>query len=117
MEVPLADGGGSGGALQAGQDAERPQVHKDEEGTEPPGTDVDDEERIDEVTAEEHATEHGHPYPRPSDDGRECTESNEEQLGVGGKDLAGKFKDPNGLFKSVARLPDTVDPDDRHDPR
>ena len=60
MEIPLADGCGCGGALDAGEDGEGPEVDEHEEGAEPPGAGVDDEDGFagGEVPAEEDAREH-----------------------------------------------------------
>ena len=69
MEVPLRDGGGGRGTLDAGQDAESPEVDEHEEHAEPPGAGFDDVERFRarEVAAEEDAGEHAHPDPGPRD--------------------------------------------------
>lgn len=67
MKVPLADSCGGNGTLDTSADGEGPEVDQNEEEAEKPGARVYDEEGfgVGEVTAEEDASEHGHPDPCP----------------------------------------------------
>ena len=65
VEIPLGDCRCSGGTLDAGENAEGPEINQHEERAEPPGAGVDYEEGFGarEVAAKEYAREHRHPYP------------------------------------------------------
>ena len=122
VKVPLRDGGGGGGALDAGGDGERPEVDEAEEGAEPPGAEVEDEEVLAasaadgrEMAAEEDAREHGEPDPGPQDDKGEGGEAEEDEDGAGSEDAAGEFERFDGAVERMARAVDGECPDDGED--
>ena len=69
MKVPLGYRCCCCGALDAGEDAEGPEVDEDEKYSKGPCAAVDDEEVlcVGEVAAKEDAREHCHPEPGPDD--------------------------------------------------
>lgn len=70
VKVPLADGCGCGGTLEAADNTERPEIDEHEKHTQPPSTCIEDEEAfgVGGVSSEEDSGKHSHPYPGPNDD-------------------------------------------------
>ena len=114
VKVPLRDGGGGGGALEAGDDAERPEVLEDEEDAEPPAVGVEDpflRSRVGEVAGEEDALEHQHPEPGEGYDDGEGGEAEEDEVGGGGEDFGAEFEDADGAGQAVAVGDDAPGPE------
>lgn len=112
MEIPLTDGGGGRRSLDAGADAERPEVEKHKEDGQPPGTGVENKQtlRVRHVTTKEHSGEHGHPDPSPGDNPNQGEKPNHQESRVGVEDLARKFEYADGFAKGMAAVVDEIDP-------
>lgn len=117
MEIPLADCGSGGSALDTSAYGQGPEVDKDEEDAKPPGSGVNDEEvfGIGEMAAEEDAGKHCHPDPCPCDDTKEGCEAEEEKARIGGEDAAGKLEDGDCFAKGVSAFVDGEGPEDGED--